>query len=370
MQGVFHAGFFLFHFDFGGSAHLDHCHTAGQLGHALLQFFTVVVAGGFFDLHTHLLDAGFDVVRSTGAVDDDGVFFAHFDALGGTQVSQSHFFQGQADFFSDHLAAGQDGDVFQHGFATVTKARGFDGDHFQDATDGVHDQSCQGFAFDVFGNDQQRTASLGDLLQRGQQVTDVADFLVVQEHERVVQQSGLLLRIVDEVGRQVAAVKLHAFDDVEFVVQRFAVFHGDHAFFADFVHGLGDDVTNAGVAVGRNRTHLGDFFGRGGGLGGFFQLGDQGVNRLVDTALQIHGVHACGHVFHAFVHDGLCQHGCGSGAVARVVRGLRSHFLDHLRAHVLQLVFEFDFLGHGHTVLGHGGGAERALQHHVTAFRA
>jgi len=31
--------------------------------------------------------------------------------------------------------AGQDGDVFQHGLATVTKARGFHGDNLQDATD-------------------------------------------------------------------------------------------------------------------------------------------------------------------------------------------------------------------------------------------
>ena len=32
--------------------------------------------------------------------------------------------------------------------------------------------------------------------------------------------------------------------------------------------------------------------------------------------------------------------------------------------------FEFDFFGHGHTVLGHGGGAERALEHHIATLRA
>src|SRR5256885_3588572 len=36
-----------------------------------------------------------------------------------------------------------------------------------------------------------------------------------------------------EVGRQVAAVELHALDDVEFVGQRLAFFNGDHAFLAD-----------------------------------------------------------------------------------------------------------------------------------------
>src|SRR5690606_17627338 len=60
VQGVFHAGLLFLHFDFGGSTHLDHGNTAGQLGHALLQLFTVVVGSGFFDLSADLLHAGFD----------------------------------------------------------------------------------------------------------------------------------------------------------------------------------------------------------------------------------------------------------------------------------------------------------------------
>ncbi|MPN00460.1 hypothetical protein SDC9_147655 [bioreactor metagenome] len=180
----------------------------------------------------------------------------------------------------------------------------------------------------------------------------------------------MLFGVVDEVGRQVATVELHAFDDIQLVLQALAVFHGDHAFLADLVHGIGDDLADAGVGVGGNGADLGDFLGGGGGLGSLLQLFDQGGDRLVDAALQIHGVHAGGHVLHAFAHDGLGQHGGGGGAVAGDVIGLGSHFLDHLGAHVLQLVLQFDFLGHGHAVLGHGGGAERALQHHVAALGA
>ena len=44
VQGVFDAGLLFLHFDFGGSADLDHGNAAGQLGHALLQLFAVVVA--------------------------------------------------------------------------------------------------------------------------------------------------------------------------------------------------------------------------------------------------------------------------------------------------------------------------------------
>src|SRR3546814_8962133 len=68
-------------------------------------------------------------------------------------------------------------------------------------------------AFDVFSNDQQGTAGLGILLEYGQQITDVADFLVENQDIWIFQNRDLLVGVVDEVGRQVAAVELHAFDD-------------------------------------------------------------------------------------------------------------------------------------------------------------
>jgi hypothetical protein len=38
------------------------------------------------------------------------------------------------------------------------------------------------------------------------------------------------------------------------------IFHGDHAFFADFVHRISNDLANGFVAVRRDRTDLCDFF--------------------------------------------------------------------------------------------------------------
>jgi len=198
-EGIFDTGFLFFHLNFCGSANLDHGNTASQLGHALLQFLTVVVRSGFFDLNADLFHTSFDVASGAMAVDDDGVFFAHFDALGLTQVCQCHFFECQADFFGNHFAAGQDSDVFQHGFATIAEARSFDSHNLQDTTNGVDHQSCQGFAFNFFSNDQQRTACFCNGFQCRQQVTNVADFLVEQQHEGVVEQSSLLLGVVDEI---------------------------------------------------------------------------------------------------------------------------------------------------------------------------
>ena len=102
----------------------------------------------------------------------------------------------------------------------------------------------------------------------------------------------------------------------------------------------------------------------------FFSSSTTAIDGLVDAALQVHRVHAGGDVLHAFADDRLRQHGGGGGAVAGDVGGLGSDFLDHLRAHVLELVLQLDFLGDRHAVLGDGRGAEAALEHDVAALGA
>src|SRR5690606_6446865 len=71
----------------------------------------------------------------------------------------------------------------------------------------------------------------------------------------------------------------------------------------------------------------------------------------------------------AFLDDGLGQDGGGGGAVARLVVRLGGDFADHLGAHVLEGVFQLDFLGHRDAVLGRARGAERLLDHDVAALR-
>ena len=244
MQRVFDASLLLLHFDFSSRTDLDQGYAARQFGNTFLQLFLVVIGSRLFDLQTNLLDASFDVGSGTGTVDDGGVFLADFDTLGLTELSQRCLLEGQTDFFGDNLTTGQDGDVFEHGLAAIAEARRLDGTGLENATDVVDHQRCQRFTFDVFRHDQQRTAGFGDLLEHGQEVANVRDLLVEEQHERVFQNGDLLVWIVDEVGRQIAAVELHAFDNFEFVHQGLAVFNSDNAFLANLFHGVGDDVTD------------------------------------------------------------------------------------------------------------------------------
>ena len=99
------------------------------------------------------------------------------------------------------------------------------------------------------------------------------------------------------------------------------------------------------------------------------QLVDNG-STAVDAALELHRVVTRGDHLGALAEDRLGQHGRGGGAVTRDVGGLGSDLAHHLGAHVLELVFELDFLGHRHAVLGDGRGAEALLDHDVAALGA
>src|SRR5690606_13267136 len=241
---------------------------------------------------TDLLDAGLDFRLVTSAVDHSGVFLGDGNTLGSTQIVQGSAVQGQTDFFGNHGATSQDRQILQHGLATVAEARRLDSSHFHDTAHVVHNQSGKRFAFHVFSDDQQGLAGLGNGFQDRQHVADVGDFLVNQQDERAVQFNAHFFLVVDEVRRQVAAIELHTFYHFQFVFQAAAFFNGDNAFLANFFHGFGNDVADRSVRVGRDGAYLGDglgvFAGNGQGLDALYN----GNSRLVDTALQIHRVHA------------------------------------------------------------------------------
>ena len=143
-----------------------------------------------------LADAAFDVFLLAGAVDDRGVVLGDLDALGFAEHVDGHVLELDAEVFGDHRAARQDGDVFQHGLAAVAEARGFDGRDLQAAAQLVDHQGGQGFAFDVFRDDQQRTAGLDDRFQHREQRLERGQFLLVEQDEGVFEVASILSALV------------------------------------------------------------------------------------------------------------------------------------------------------------------------------
>src|SRR5690606_9552619 len=140
VQRVVDAVLLLFHFDFRRAADADDRDAAGQFGQTFLQLLLVVVRGGVLDLLLDLADAGLDGVLLTDAVHDGGVVLGDGDLLGLAEHVEGDVLQLDAEVFRDDLAAGQDGDVLQHGLAAVAEAGGLDGGDAKAAAQLVDDE--------------------------------------------------------------------------------------------------------------------------------------------------------------------------------------------------------------------------------------
>ena len=370
VHGVVDAVLTLLDFHLGGAAHTDDGDPAGQFGQTLLQFFAVVIGGGFLDLGANLPAARFDVAFFADAVDDGGLVLGDVHPLARPQHVEGDVLQLDAEILGDDGATGQDGDVLEHGLAAITEARRLDGGDLQAATQLVDDQGGERLALDVLGDDQQRTAGLHHRFQDRQHGLQVGQFFLVQQNVRVVQLGDHFVGVGDEIRREIAAVELHAFDDIQFGGQAFGLLDGDDTLVADFFHRLGDHFADLTLAIGGDGADLGDF-GRG---RDFFRRlakrADDVFDGDVDAALEVHRVHAGGDGFRALAHDGLGQNGRGGGAVTGVVIGLGGHFADHLGAHVFELVGQFDFLGDGHAVFRDARRAKGFVEHDITALGA
>ena len=193
MQRVFDARLLLLHLDLGAAPTLITATPPASFATRSWSFSLIVVGGGVLDFLVDLLDAALDVRALAGAVDDRGVLLGDLDLLGFAEVVQRRLLERQADFLGDHLAAGQDRDVLQHGLAAITEARRLHGRDLHDAADVVHHQRRKRLAFDVLRDDQQRPARLGDAFEQRQQLADVRDLLVVDQDQRVLERRRLAL---------------------------------------------------------------------------------------------------------------------------------------------------------------------------------
>jgi hypothetical protein len=95
-----------------------------------------------------------------GALDDGGLLLGDHHLLRGAQHVEGDVLQLDAEVLGDHLALGQDGNVFQHRLAAVAEARRLHRRHLEAAAQLVDDQRRQRLALDVLGDDQQRPGGL------------------------------------------------------------------------------------------------------------------------------------------------------------------------------------------------------------------
>src|SRR6266568_2091690 len=358
----------LLHLDLGGAADPDDCNAAGELGQPLLQFLAVVVGGRLLDLLADLGATALDIRLLAGAVDDCRVLLLDAQLLALAEHVERDVLELDAEILADHLATGQDRDILEHRLPTVAETRRLDRTHLEPAAQLVDDERGKRLALDILGDDQQRPRRLYHRFEDRQHRLEARQLFLVDENVRVIQFGDHLLGVGDEIGREVTAVELHALDDVELGGEALGLLDRDHALIADALHRLGDHLADVASAIRRDRPDLGDFLVGRDLLRARLEVGNDGLDREVDAALQIHRVHARSNCLRAFAHDRLREDGRCGGAVAGLVARLGGDLLDHLRAHVLELVGELDLLGDGDAVLGDARRAERFVEDDVAAL--
>ena len=92
--------------------------------------------------------------------------------------------------------------------------------------------------------------ALHDLLQNGQDLLNGGDLLIGDQDIGIVDDGFHLIGVGDHIGGDIAAVELHAFDDLQAGLCGLGFFDGDDALGGDLFHRLGDQLADLLVAGG------------------------------------------------------------------------------------------------------------------------
>ena len=210
---------------------------------------------------------------------------------------------------------------------------------------------------------------LNDSLEHRQHRLQVGQLLLVDEDQRVVELDAHLLGVGDEIGGDVAAVELHAFDDFQLGLEALGLLHRDHALIADLLHRFRDlapiSASPLEEIVPTWATSLEDEI--------FFALAASSLTTAATARstprFRSIGLAPAATDLAPSLDDRLGKNRGRGRAVAGDVVGLGGDFLDHLGAHILELVLKLDFFGDCHAVLGDPRRAESLVEHDVAALR-
>lgn len=81
-------------------------------------------------------------------------------------------------------------------------------------------------------------------------LVEVGHFVFGDEDERTFELYTLAFLVVDEVGRDEAAIELHAFDELDLVLQSLALTDSDHTGLADLFNEISQKPSNLLIAIG------------------------------------------------------------------------------------------------------------------------
>ena len=143
-----------FHRRLGGCADINLGDAAGKFRQPLLQLLAIVVAVGPLDFATNLLGTAIDGRLRAGTLHDRRILGVDLIFLATPRVLHIDALELDSQVLEDRLAAGEDGNVFQHGLPPIAVTRRLHRRDLEDAAELVDDKRGQRLAFDVFRDDQ------------------------------------------------------------------------------------------------------------------------------------------------------------------------------------------------------------------------
>ena len=119
--------------------------------------------------------------RLAGPFDDRRVVLVDLDLLGPAEVGERDAFELDAQVFEDRLAAGQDGDVFEHGLAAIAVAGALTAQHLNVPRSLLMTSVARASPSTSSAMIRSGLPALTTFFEDRHQILDVADLLLVDE---------------------------------------------------------------------------------------------------------------------------------------------------------------------------------------------
>lgn len=173
------------------------------------------------------------------AIQDDRIFFGDLDPACGSKHRLIAVLEGDSNFLGDDCRSGEDGDVVEDGLSVVSEGRSLDCSHTDAVLHLVEDETGEGLALNVIGDNQKWALLLHGSLEELEDLVEVGHLVFGDEDEWLLELHLLGLLVVDEVGRDEAPVELHALNELDFMLEGLALADSDHSGLADLLDKVG-----------------------------------------------------------------------------------------------------------------------------------
>ena len=223
-----------------------------------------------------------------------------------TEVFNANAVQLTAYFFRNNRSTCQGCNILQHSLATIPESGSLYGNGFKCTAQLVDYESCQGFAFYIFGNNQKFLTGLYYFFQGRQHFLNGCDFTIRYHNIRFGHNGFHLIRIRYHVRRNIPAIELHTFYNGQLRTHGFRFFNRNNAVFTDLFHSIGNQAAYFFISRGNGSDLCNGFFivDFNSTLLNFFY---QAFDSLFYTAFQNHRIGTGCNITHAFLNHSLCQ---------------------------------------------------------------